>query len=69
MAYQKIASLNLRQVGDTLDSTAKIDNRLRESGWLTFIDDKDPPALENRSQDETTVVEIDDLELGDELNG
>eukprot|EP00959_Pyramimonas_sp_CCMP1952_P067880 1416642-Pyramimonas_sp.AAC.1 len=69
MAYQKIDSLNLRQVGDTLDNTEKIQMRLRESGWLNFVDQNDPPSLESSSQDEMAVVEIDNPELGHETNG
>eukprot|EP00959_Pyramimonas_sp_CCMP1952_P360232 7543268-Pyramimonas_sp.AAC.1 len=66
MAYRK---LNLRQGRDALDSMANIEIRLRESGWLTFVDQKDPPSLKSRSQDETAVVEMGDPELGNELNG
>eukprot|EP00959_Pyramimonas_sp_CCMP1952_P357868 7492765-Pyramimonas_sp.AAC.1 len=60
MAYR---SLNLRKGRNTLDNTANAQIRLRESGWLTFVDQKDRPSLEMED------VEIDNPELGHELNG
>eukprot|EP00976_Prorocentrum_cordatum_P034556 702931-Prorocentrum_minimum.AAC.1 len=62
VAYRNL-NMNLRQAGDTQDSTAKVQTRLRESGWLNFVQD------DSFSLDETTVVEIDNPELGHELHG
>eukprot|EP00959_Pyramimonas_sp_CCMP1952_P288127 6025361-Pyramimonas_sp.AAC.1 len=65
MAYR---SLNLQKGRNTLDSTANAQIRLRESGWLTFVNQKDRRSSQSRSLDVTTVVEINP-ELGNELNG
>eukprot|EP00959_Pyramimonas_sp_CCMP1952_P170514 3563394-Pyramimonas_sp.AAC.1 len=62
-------NLSLQQDRATVDNMANVEHRFSKRGWLTFVDQKDPPSLESScTQDMTTVVEID-RELGNELNG